>query len=135
MKFYCAGTCVMELIIFSCVRGYHVYGEIWSATLGEELLCVSEVGNVVDRYAVAVKKDSGETVGHLPQKILRMCSMFILRGGGITATVTGHRKYSWDLVQGGLEIPCNLKFRREEDEIRKLKKLLQLKRKLNQLFK
>ena len=101
---------------------------------GKELLCVSEVGNVVDRYAVAVKKDSGEMVGHLPRRILRMCSMFILRGGGITATVTGHRRYSWDLVQGGLEIPCNLKFRGEEDEIRKFK-LLQLKRKLNQLFK
>ena len=51
-----------------CVRGYHVYGEVWTATLGEELICIPEIGNVVDRYAVAVKKDSGETVGHLPRK-------------------------------------------------------------------
>ena len=72
----------------SCVRGHHVYGEIWTATLG--LFCSPEVGNVVDRYAVAVKKESGETVGHFPRKILRMCSMFIQQGGEITATVTGH---------------------------------------------
>ena len=119
----------------SCVRGYHVYGEIWTATLGEELFCSPEVGNVVDRYAVAVKKESGETVGHLPRKISCMCSMFIQRGGEITATVIGHRRYSWDLVQGGLEIPCSLRFRGEEKEICKLKKLKQLKKHLNQLFK
>ena len=44
----------------SCVRGYHVYGEIWTATLGEELFYSPEVGNVVDQYAVAVKKESGK---------------------------------------------------------------------------
>ena len=74
----------------------------------------------IDRYAVVVKKDSGETVGHLPQKISRICSMFLQRGGEITATVTGRRRYSSNLVQGGLEIPCDLKFRGEEKEIFKL---------------
>ena len=53
----------------SCIRGYHVYSENWTAALGEELFCERDIGNVIDRYAVAVKKDSGETVGHLPQKI------------------------------------------------------------------
>lgn len=125
----------MVLVMSSCVHGYHVYGEVWMATLGEELICLPEVGNVVDRYAVAVKKESGETVGHLPRKILHTCSMFIQRGGDITATVTGHQRYSWDLVQGGLEIPCNLKFRGEEKEIHMLKKVQELKKKLNQLFK
>ena len=34
-----------------------------------ELLCKRELGNVVDRYAIAVKKpDSDVTVGHLPKK-------------------------------------------------------------------
>ena len=58
--------------------------------MGEELLCERELGNVVDRYDIAVKKlDSGVTVGHLPKKISRVCSMFTQRGGEITATVTG----------------------------------------------
>ena len=35
--------------------------------MGEQLLCEREPGNVVDRYGMAVKKDSGSvTVGHLP---------------------------------------------------------------------
>ena len=88
----------MELVVSSCVRGYHVYGEVWTTFMGEQLFCEQEIGNVVDRYAVAVKNDSGVTVRHLPQRISRVCSMFVQKGGGITATVTGHRRYSSDLV-------------------------------------
>ena len=39
-----------------CVRGYHVYQAIWTAGIGEELLCEREPTNAVDRYAVAVVK-------------------------------------------------------------------------------
>ena len=46
-----------------CVCKYHVYGEHWTAFLGEELTCQREIGNVLDRYAIAVKKDTGEIVG------------------------------------------------------------------------
>ena len=52
----------------SCIRGYHVYKEVWTAVFGE-LYTEREISNVIDCYAVAVKKDSGETVGHLPKKI------------------------------------------------------------------
>ena len=45
-------------------------------------------------------------------------------GGTITATVTGRRRYSSDLAQGGLEIPCDLKHCAEEKKIFKLKKVL-----------
>ena len=39
------------------------------AVMGEPLLCKRKPGlNLVDQYAMAVKKDSGITVGHLPQK-------------------------------------------------------------------
>ena len=114
----------MELIIPSCIRGYHVYGEIWTAILGEQLFGECEIGNIEDRYAVAVKNDSGITVGHLPQKISRISSIFLMGGGTITATVTGRRRYSSDLAQGGLEIPCDLKYCGEEKKILKLKKVL-----------
>ena len=107
----------MEFRLQSCIRGYHIYGEHWFALLGEELTCEREIGNVVDRYAVAVKKDTDETVGHAPKKISRICSSFLQHGGLITTVVTGRHRYSSDLVQGGLEIPCNLRFCGEQTHI------------------
>ena len=62
-----------------------------------------------------------------------MCSMFIKRGGETTATVPGHRRYSSDPVQGGLEIPYNLRFHEGDKEILKLKNLQKLKKRLHQL--
>ena len=47
-----------------CVCGYHVYKQTWNATMGEKLVCVIDVSNSLDSYAVAVKKD-GTIIGHL----------------------------------------------------------------------
>ena len=84
-----------------CVRGYHIYKTIWAATIGEELVCEREPTNAIDRYAVAVIKD-GTIIGHLPKKLSKICSIFLRRGGSITCEVTGSRRYSADLPQGGL---------------------------------
>jgi len=43
----------------SSVHGYHVYSETWIAVFGEILCTERELHNVMDRYAVAVTKDSG----------------------------------------------------------------------------
>ena len=110
----------------SCVRGYHIYKDIWNAVFGEELQCQREIGNSSDLYAVAVVKDS-TIVGHLPRKISRICTLFMRRGGAITCLVNGRRKYSADLPQGGMEIPCILRFVGEPKEIKKLVKLLSKK--------
>ena len=98
-----------EFSVSLMVRGYHVYQDEWEAVLGEVLSCQREPGNRHDPYAVAAVS-SGRTVGHVPRKISPICSIFIHRGGLITCTVTGSRRYSTDLEQGGLEIPCLLKF-------------------------
>ena len=47
-----------------------------------------------------------EIVGHLLRKISATCSLFLRRGGKIDCRVTGQRRYSRDLIQDGLEIPC-----------------------------
>lgn len=107
----------------SCIRGYHVYQDIWVPVIGEVLACYRERGNAVDRYAIMVKKN-GEIVGHLPKKISTLCSLFIRRGGIIKCEVTGSRRYSYDLIQGGLEIPCDLLFEGGEEDIKKLISLL-----------
>ena len=106
-----------------CIRGYHIYKETWRAAIGEELECDREPGNSCDRYAIAVKR-SGVVIGHLPRKVSRVCSLFLRRGGVISCTVTGGRRYSGDLAQGGLEIPCFLLFKHKPKELQKLKKLL-----------
>lgn len=80
-----------------------------------------------------MEKDSGITVGHLPQEIFQVCSMFIQRGGEIIATVTGRRRYSHDLLQGDLEIPCDLTFSGEAQEILKLKRVWHHKKRLHQI--
>ena len=95
----------MELHQNCCIHGYHVYNEIWTAVLGEVLITERDFHNMADCYAVAVKKHSGETVGHLPRKISRLCSVFIDQGGDITCVITGNRRYSSDLVQGIRKFP------------------------------
>jgi hypothetical protein len=49
------------------------------------------------------------------------------RGGTIGCLVNGRRKYSADLPQGGMEIPCVLLFRGQPKEMKKLIKLLSKK--------
>ena len=66
-----------EYEVDSCVRGYHVYKSTWDATVGERLTCVRDPGNQFDRYAVAVNQESSTTVGHLPKKISKLCSLFL----------------------------------------------------------
>ena len=44
---------------------------IWSATVGEELQCTREVGNVKEGHTISVLQGSG-VIGHLPQKIPRI---------------------------------------------------------------
>ena len=99
-----------------------MYKDRWDAAIGEVLACEREPHNVEDRYAVAVKKDEA-IIGHLPRNLSRVCSLFIRRGGSIECTVTGARRYSADLPQGGLEIPCLLLFKASPKEVKKLKKL------------
>ena len=67
------------LAISSCVRGYHVYKNIWNPSVRDKLECRREPTNVQDCYAVAVvykcrtdvddDLNNDTTVKHLPQKI------------------------------------------------------------------
>lgn len=109
----------------SMIRGYHVYQSAWTATIGEELPCVRELSNHQDPFAVAVT-NSGNIIGRLPRKISSICAMFLQKGGTVDYQVLATRCYSADLPQGGLEIPCLLKFGGNERTL-KNQKLLNLK--------
>ena len=91
------------------VMGYHIYQDTWEARLGEVLSCHREIANAFDPFAVCMKKD-GTIVGHVPRKISSICSLFLRNNGTINCEVTGRRRYSRGIPQGGLEIPCRLIF-------------------------
>ena len=82
-----------EATLSYSIRGYHVYRAIWSAALGEILQRERELDNVYDRYAVYVMRQ-GTIIGHIPQRIFRVCSVFLRRGGQISCKVMGSRRYS-----------------------------------------
>jgi hypothetical protein len=105
------------------VRGYHVYQDSWDALVDEELACAQEPDNLRDPFAVAVVK-SRQTVGHVPKKISSVCSLFLQHGGSITCKVTGRRRHSEDLPQGGLEISCTLAFEGGLKDVTKVEKLV-----------
>ena len=112
-------------MVDSCVRGFHVYQDIWTPTTGECLSCQTEDSNAFDLYAVAIRK-SANVIGHVPRKISAACSLFIQRGGTLTCIIIySHRQYSADLTQGGLQIPCKLEFKCDDaDLLSNIKKLV-----------
>ena len=73
------------------------------------------MSNPHDIYAVAILK-SGVVVGHIPQIISSICSLFLRCGGTIHCTITGVKCYSTDLEQEGLEVPCILKFEGDSEK-------------------
>ena len=96
------------------------------ATLGEQLQCRRETSNPCDPYAIAVVNNEDFIVGHVPRSVSTLRSLFLQRGGNIMCEVTGARRYSSDLPQGGLELPCKLIFSGPVKETAKIKRLFQL---------
>ena len=80
----------VEHEVACCVRGYHIYKDIWQGSIGDTLVCERQLSNLKDRYAVAVI-EHGTVVGHLPRKVSKLCSLFLRRGGIINCVVTGRR--------------------------------------------
>ena len=119
--------------IDSLIRGYHEYMAIWeNPNPSNHLVCETEIDNAHDTHAVAIKGnitevDSAGVVSTTTRivgqrRISAVCSIFIRHGGTLFCMVTGARRYSADLPQGGLEIPCLLKFiAKSENEATKLK--------------
>ena len=58
--------------IESSVRGHHVYKDVWSPVIGDELLVQVEEHNTFDEFAMAVMKNS-DVVGHVPLETSKIC--------------------------------------------------------------
>ena len=72
----------LSFTVEAMIRGYHVYRDVCSSVLDEELLCQRETGNISNPFAVSVLKDgvivavsTEKWIDYLPcfwsQKILR----------------------------------------------------------------
>ena len=115
----------MAIEFESMVRGYHIYKDVWDAVIGQTLPCQMKSRNASDPYAVAVICDSWPCPScHIC--ISAVCNLFLRRGGTTTCRVTGANRYSADLVQGGLEIPCKLVFTGDDKDIAKVQELLKV---------
>lgn len=93
------------------------------------LICQTEFGNLHNPYAVAILTTNDTIVGHVPRNISNIsaaCHFFLRRYGNIICQVTGRRRYSSDLAQGGLEVPCSLTFSGAEcHHMNKVQKLIE----------
>ena len=111
----------------SFIKGYHVYQEIWSPELLEELNAVPEPSNIVNKYAVSVQRD-GEVVGHLMKgKSGRFAKtiFYFLRAdkkNNCTVMVTGKAVNRRD--GDSMQVPCTLHFKGSQKFIDTLKKEL-----------
>ena len=114
------------------VMGYHVYKNNWTPSVGDEFQGFMESTNKMDKYAVAVQKDDGEVIGHLPLgksgKFAKTVFYFLKtdKSHGCKITVTGKAINAGDGL--GMKVPCKLFFLAEEKFInileQKLTKLL-----------
>ena len=93
------------------VRGHHIYKEIWTPVVGEELQLQREPSGLKDRFAV-VCLFGRRDVGGVPANLAPIFSPFLIRDlirdfNTITATITGVRV---NHVAGlGIEVPCRYK--------------------------
>ena len=110
-------------MVESCIRGYHVFQHIWAPIHGEVLSCSREHGNRSDPFAVALKKGE-DIVGHVPRRFSCARSLFLQSGGLLVCKVSGDRRYSRDLPQGGMEIPRVCTFSGAPDLVHKTRQWL-----------
>ena len=98
-----------NLVFNAGVRGFHVYKTNWKPQDGELLKCIHEEDNSYDIFSMKVcKPGSDEIVGHLPMEISRITKFIVDRGGKCTLKIRGMHYRRSPLVQGGLEVPCEV---------------------------
>ena len=101
-----------DMIVKSFVKGYHAYKNLWKPFVNEELTTAIEPDNVVDKYAVCVKKNN-VVVRHLPLgkdgRFAKMILYFLSEDtyAECKVIITGKEV---NLGDGeGMQVPCLLK--------------------------
>ena len=71
-------------------------------------------------YAIAGKTCERE-IGHVPKFMSRFVFYFLRHGGTVIGLVIGGQEYSYDLAQGGLQIPVQYSFEGPASVVKVLK--------------
>ena len=79
----------MSFELDSCIRGHHIYKDVWTPVVDKVLNCRREEGNISNPYAVAAIK-SGNIIGHMPRRIPAACNLFIQKGVLLYAKLLAH---------------------------------------------
>ena len=116
---------MFEMYIEATVRGYHAYLDDASVRIGEILACEMELDNSHDKYAVAVKNQGGNLVGHVPKELSRLFHKFLDDFGELEAECIGNRL---NAGKGkGVEIPVDYRLVGNDVYLGKLKRKLSKK--------
>ena len=70
---------IVDFSFSSCIRGFHVYKDIWKPKIDEVLQCQRDIANQKDKHAVSVL-NRGRVVGHIPREHAKVFSFFLKRG-------------------------------------------------------
>ena len=96
-----------------CVRGVHYYKIQPDIGIVLDFLPEDDPMSLIhDHYAIAVKTagGNGRKIGHVPKFMSRYLYYFMRHGGTVTGRVIGSREHSFDLEQGGVQIPVSYSF-------------------------
>ena len=117
-------TCLQ---IQTYIKRHHVYKDIWTPEIGEQLKVRIEPDNCVDKYAVCVEKDK-KVDGHLKKggsgKFAKIIFYFLRSDpySSCIATISGKR---CNLKDGeGLQVPCKLDMTGQQQYVNILKQEL-----------
>ena len=66
---------------------------------------------------LALTNSDSVRVGHLPKFMSKLAHFFVKHDGEIRSEITGSKRYSSDLEQGGLEIPAKIIFQNSNERI------------------
>lgn len=112
-----------EMFVESSIRGYHAYFKVSTVGIGEVMECEHETDNEYDVHAVAVKKESGHTVGHVPIELSKIFHKFLADYGEIEAECIGDR---YNAGGGkGLEVPVDYKLSGNRQYLERIKTKLE----------
>ena len=101
------------------IRGYHTYQSQWNAEVGAEL------GAVPDTRTTHLLKINMLLLSRMANKqldtflmFLSKLTVFFLRyDGKVSMKVNGPKRYSVDLIQGGLELPAEFTFQTSNEKL------------------
>ena len=115
------------LEIQTYIKGHHVYKDIWTPEIGEQLKVRIEPDNCVDKYAVCVEKDK-KVVGYLKKgesgKFAKIIFHF-LRSDPYSSCISTISEKTCNLEDGeGLQVPCQLDMTGQQQYVNTIKQEL-----------